>query len=171
MDTIPSPQNTGLPELPSTAVDDLKRLREGETQPFYAYVKSLRANKWPLRAIARPLGVSRTAVSNWERSVLDSTPLPATEKLPETLPKRVKPVYAKFELSLDQQKELKRLAHEASKVRRFTDPDSKSRRDAEKLESLLLKYTKAGASLGQLAKASEVSRSSIAQRLRKYPND
>ena len=170
MDTTPSPQSTDLPELSDESVQQLKALREGEAQSFYAYVKSLRKNKWPLRAIAEPLGVSRTAVSNWERSVHNSTPLPATERLPEVLPKRVKPVYRKFELTASQQKELKDLAHEASKVRRFTDANAPSRRDAEKLESLLLKYTKAGASFGQLAKACEVSRSSIAQRLRKYPN-
>lgn len=170
MDTTPSPKNTDLPELSLESVEQLKILREGDPQAFYAYVKSLRLNKWPLRAIARPLGVSRTAVSNWERAVLESTPLPGTERLPEVLPKRVKPVYAKFELSEDQKQELKKLAHEASKVRRFTDAQASTRQDAWTLELLLQKYTKAGASLGQLAKACEVSRSSIAQRLRKYQN-
>lgn len=171
MDTTPSPQSNELPELSPDTVAILKFLRDGKPQqPFFAYVKSLRANKWPLRAIAGPLGVSRTAVSNWERSVLKSTPLPATEALPEVVPKRVKPVYTKFQLTEEQQTELRTLAHEASKVRRFTDPLAQSRRDARTLEMLLQKYTKAGASLGQLAKAAGVSRSSIAQRLRKFTN-
>jgi DNA-binding XRE family transcriptional regulator len=165
MDTTPS--NSSLPELADETVRQLKSLREGDQQAFYAYVKSLRNNKWPLRAIATPLGVSRTAVSNWERESLDSTPLPATERLPEALPKQVKPVYHKYQLTDEQRKELKDLAHEASKVRRFTDPHARSRQDAKKLEDLLHHYTRSGASLGQLAKACEVSRSSIAQRLRK----
>lgn len=164
MDTTPS---NSLPELSDPTVEQLKSLREGNQQTFFAYVKSLRTNKWPLRAIATPLGVSRTAVSNWESAVLDSTPLPDTERLPEALPKTVKPVYTKYQLTEEQREELKVLAHEASKVRRFTDPHSKSRQDAKKLEDLLRFYTRSGASLGQLAKACEVSRSSIAQRLRK----
>lgn len=164
MDTTPS---NSLPELSDTSVEQLKSLREGDQQTFFAYVKSLRLNKWPLRAIATPLGVSRTAVSNWESAVLNSTPLPDTERLPEALPKEVKPVYTKYQLTEEQREELKVLAHEASKVRRFTDPHAKSRQDAKKLEDLLRFYTRSGASLGQLAKACEVSRSSIAQRLRK----
>jgi transcriptional regulator with XRE-family HTH domain len=165
MDTTPS--TSPLPELSEDSVRQLRTLREGDQQTFFAYVKSLRSNKWPLRAIATPLGVSRTAVSNWESAVHNTTPLPATERLPEVLPKQVKPVYTKYQLTEDQRSELKDLAHEASKVRRFTDPHAKSRQDAKKLEDLLRFYTSSGASLGQLAKACEVSRSSIAQRLRK----
>lgn len=171
MDNIPSNSTPELPTLSEDTVTKLQSLRSGDAQTFYAYIKSLRTNKWPLRAIATPLGVSRTAVSNWERSVLDSTPVPASESLPEVPPKPSKMAANKYQLTDSQKKELAALAHEASKVRRFTDANAHSRRDAAKLESLLLSYTKAGASLGQLAKACEVSRSSIAQRLRKYPSE
>lgn len=170
MDILPSNSKPDLPELSEESVTTLLDLRNGEPQAFYAYVKSLRSNRWPLRAIATPLGVSRTAVSNWERAVLDSTPLPATQSLPEATPKRAKPSFSRFTITEEQAHELRVLAHEASKVRRFTDPHAKSRQDAKKLEELLREYTKSGASLGQLAKACEVSRSSIAQRLRKPEN-
>lgn len=171
MDITPSSAPVALPELSKETVETLKTLRGGPAQDFFAYVKSLRDNKWPLRAIASPLGVSRTAVSNWERSVLDSTPVPASERLPEVPHKVSKMAANKYQLSEKQSKDLSALAHEASKVRRFTDPNAKSRQDAKKLEDLLLKYTEEGASLGQLAKACKVSRSSIAQRLRKYSNE
>lgn len=163
--------NTKLPELSDETVRDLKILRKDGGQRFYAYVKSLRINKWPLRAVATPLGVSRTAVSNWEKAFDASVHLPVVEDLPAVVPKAVKPVYHRFELTPSQSLELESLAHEAAKVRRFTDYNAKSRKDAEKLEELLRKYTAEGASLGQLAKACKVSRSSIAQRLRKTTNE
>lgn len=166
MNTDTSPP-AGLPELSEATIRDLKTLRTGDRQSFYAYVSSLRANSWPLRAIAVPLGVSRTAVQRWQKLYDASVHLPVTEKLPEVLPKQVKPVYQRMELSEDQKTELKDLAHEASKVRRYTDLKAQSRRDAATLESLLRDYTAHGASLGQLAAACGVSRSSIAQRLRK----
>lgn len=83
------------------------------------------------------------------------------------LPRRVNTSYIRMELTSEQRKELNKLAHEASKVRRFTDPKAQSRRDAETLEALLKEYKEEGASLGQLASACGVSRSAIAQRLRK----
>lgn len=167
MNTLASKSRPILPVLSEDTVIHLKNLREDGGQPFFAYVKALRNHRWPLRAIATPLGVSRTAVSNWETSLLNSTPLPAVEPLPEALPKKVKPVYKKIELEPRQRKELKHLAHEASKVRRFTDLDAQSRKDAKRLEDLLRQYSEAGVSLRKLAEACEVSRSSIAQRLRK----
>lgn len=171
MDTLPSIIPQDLPSLSEDTAEHLRSLRKGDAQPFFAYIKSLRRNKWPLRAIATPLGVSRTAISNWEDAVLDSTPVPESERFPEA-PKKIKrKLSQKYKLTSSQEEELKNLAHEASKVRRFTDEYASSRLDAAKLEELLRLYTKAGASLGQLAKACEVSRSSIAQRLRKPTND
>ena len=153
--------------LSEGTVETLRTLREGDKQVFYAFVVSLRANNWPLRAIATPLNVSRTAVQLWERLFDGTAPLTETEPLPKSLPRRLKTTYVRLELTPKQRAELKKLAHEASKVRRYTDPNAQSRKDAKKLEDLLHEYTAAGASLGHLASACGVSRSAIAQRLRK----
>lgn len=157
-----------LPELPAEIITELKNLRRDDQPALYAYVSSLRKNNWPLRSIATPLGVSRTAVMRWSQYYDGSVPQPPTESLPVAPTRQANTVYAKVVLTKDQKKQLYTLAQEASKVRRYTDPIAQSRKDANQLEQLLLKYTKEGASLGQLALACGVSRSSIAQRLRKY---
>ena len=59
------------------------------------------------------------------------------------------------------------LAREASKVRRFTDPDAPSRDAAKELEELLHYHKERGASLNTLKVACGVSRRAIAQRLEK----
>lgn len=159
--------SSSLPELSEVTVNILRDLREGDRQHFYAYIVSLRANHWPLRAIATPLGVSRTAVQRWQKLFDASVHVPVTEELPEVLPRRVNTSYIRMKLTSEQEEELNKLAHEASKVRRYTDPNAQSRRDAETLEALLKEYKEEGASLGQLASACGVSRSAIAQRLRK----
>jgi hypothetical protein len=168
MNNLPSPPPTGLPSLSAATVETLKSLRATDARAFLQYVRSLRANKWPHRAIAEALGVSRTASLNWEKAASVSDPLVPTERFPEAPPKRVRTPRHKYTFTDKQIKELRHLAHEASKVRRFTDPGAESRKAASKLEKLLQHYTQAGASLGQLASHCEVSRSSIAQRLRKY---
>lgn len=168
MNNLPSPPPSSLPSLSAETVETLKTLRSTDARAFLQYIRSLRANKWPHRAIAEALGVSRTASLNWERAASVSDPLIATERFPESPPKRVRTQRHKYVFTDKQISELKHLAHEASKVRRFTDPGADSRKAAAKLENLLQHYTQSGASLGQLASHCEVSRSSIAQRLRKY---
>lgn len=157
-----------LPELSENTVNTLKSLRETDLPSFYAHIVSLRDNKWPLRAIAQPLEVSRSIVSIWEKKYDSSVDYPESEQMPETPVKEKKSAKPKFAFSPKEVKELKDLAHEASKVRRFTDEKAESRNAASRLEKLLIFYREKGASLGQMAKACEVSRSSIAQRLRKY---
>jgi DNA-binding XRE family transcriptional regulator len=168
MNNLPTPPPSGLPSLSDATVETLKTLRATDARAFLQYVRSLRANKWPHRAIAEALGVSRTASLNWEKAASVSDPLIATESFPESPPKRVRTPRHKYTFTDKQVKELRHLAHEASKVRRFTDAGAESRKAATKLEKLLQHYTQAGASLGQLAGHCQVSRSSIAQRLRKY---
>lgn len=161
----PKPQ---LPELSEDSIRTLKFLRETNLPAFYAYVVSLRANKWPLRAISEPLGVSRSIVSIWEKKYDNTVRIPLSEKMPEAPKKEKKPSRPKFTFTEYEANNLYNLAHEAAKVRRFTDKNADSRIAASTLEELLLHYKSEGASLGQMAKACEVSRSSIAQRLRKY---
>lgn len=155
-----------LPSLSEATVEKLKYLKNVNTSEFYRYVLSLRNNKWPLRAIAKPLNVSRSIVSVWERKATTDN-LPIVEQLPPTLPREMRSVYSKHVLTIEQSNELRLLAKEASKVRRFTAENSPSRQAAAKLEKLLKSYKEQGASLSQLATACEVTRRAIAQRLEK----
>lgn len=156
-----------LPELSPETVERLKTLRDTDRTAFYAYVASLRQNKWPLRAISVPLGVSRSIVQIWEHKVPDNATLPTTEQLPRAIDEQVKPIYLRYELTDEESTQLYVLAREASKVRRFTDQDSPSRDAARELEDLLHYHKDRGASLNTLKVACGVSRRAIAQRLEK----
>lgn len=158
---------TELPALSAETVSTLKDLRENDTPAFLIYVKALRASQWPLRAISEPLGVSRTTVSNWEAAATHTEPLPEVEVLPLAAPKERTKATKKIELTQSESDELHRLTVEAASVRRFTDANASSRQSARLLESMLYNYREKGLTLTQLAKACGVSRSAIAQRLRK----
>lgn len=160
--------DTELPTLSKETIQQLKSLDlNPEKEEFYRYVASLRRNKWPLRAIAEPLGVSRSIVSIWEKKIDPVAKLPETEALPEVISEQVRPIYSQYELTPEESKQLWNLAREASKVRRFTDPDSPSRAAAKELEDLLHMHKERGASLNTLKTACGVSRRAIAQRLEK----
>lgn len=169
MNNPTTPPSTRLPSLSAATVETLKTLRATDARAFLVYVRSLRARNWPHRAIAEALGVSRTASLNWERAASKTAPLVPTEDFPVHLPeRRARTTRQLYTFSKPQIRELHRLAQEAAKVRRYTDTKSPSRKAAKTLEDLLQHYTQSGASLGQLAEHCGVSRSSIAQRLRKY---
>lgn len=157
-----------LPELSDGTVKKLLKLRDKEDkEEFYQHIASLRRNSWPLRAIAEPLGVSRSIVNIWETKIDPLAKLPETEQLPQLISEQVKPIYSKYELTDEEKQELWGLAREASKVRRYTDPESPSRAAAKKLEDLLHEHKAKGASLNTLKNACGVSRRAIAQRLEK----
>jgi transcriptional regulator with XRE-family HTH domain len=158
---------TELPALSPDTVATLKELRANDTPAFLIYVKALRAAQWPLRAVSEPLGVSRTTVSNWEAGAATDAVLPDVEQLPLAAPKERTKATKKVELTTEESEELHRLTEEAATVRRFTDANSTSRQSARLLESMLYTYREKGHTLTQLAKACGVSRSAIAQRLRK----
>lgn len=167
MKTTTTPKSR-LPRLSSETVNQLKDLRDlDDKQPFYALVVSLRRNRWPLRAIADALGVSRSIVNIWETKLDERTKVPESEDLPEVINEQVKPIYMRYTLPIDDAVELGVLTQKASTVRRFTRADSESRRAAERLEDLLLEHRQRGASLQTLAVACSVSRRAVAQRLEK----
>lgn len=159
-----------LPALSDETIDTLKALRKDDPDKFHALVAALRSRKWPLRAIADGLGVSRSIVAVWEKKGKEF-PNPKVEVLaqdmPKDLPRKVRPVYSSYKLSEEQQKELRDLTEKASTVRRFTDPNAPSRIAAAELEQLLHKHRDNGASLADLARACKVSRRAVAQRLEK----
>jgi transcriptional regulator with XRE-family HTH domain len=160
-----------LPCLPEDTTDQLVALKDDNTEQFYALVKALRLEGWPLRAIAEPFGVSRTAVQGWEAKYTEDTPLPSAPELPiQPRKKRTRNSKPKKELGPDQIEDLRALTIEASKVRRYTDRNSSSRRAASELEAKLLEYSDRGISRIKLAEYCGVSDSAIKQRLRKHSN-
>lgn len=161
-------EQTTLPILSRKTTETLLEQRRKDPQAFYQHVLSLRANGWPLRAIAQSLGVSRTAVSAWEAKAIPHSSLPESEKLPETLNIQLNSTYRQTTLTPEQEAELLSLSQLASQVRRHTALQAPTRKAANELESLLLKYSNAGVSITKLANACKVTRRAIAQRLEKY---
>lgn len=161
--------DTKLPTLPESTIAQLVALRTGSSEEFYALVKALRLECWPLRAIGEPFGVSRTAVQGWESKYTEGTALPKVPELPvQQVVKDRKNTTKKIELADEEIEDLRQLADLASGVRRFTDRNAPSRRAASELESKLIEYSKRGVSRKQLAAYCGVSDSSIKQRLRKH---
>lgn len=158
----------GLPTLPQDTTEKLLALKGTNSGDFYALVKALRNEGWPLRAIAAPFAVSRTAAQGWEKKYQAETPLPEVPALPLPPRQERKNSSKKYTLNLDQIQELQHLANLASIVRRYTDRNAPSRKAAADLEALLIEYSEQGVSRTQLAKYCGVSDSSIKQRLRKH---
>jgi hypothetical protein len=170
--TPKNPSKSKLPRLSRETVNQLKDLRDqDDKQPFYALVVALRKNRWPLRAIADALGVSRSIVNIWETKLDPRTPIPEAEDLPEVINEQVKPIYMRYTIDEDEAVKLAVLTQRASKVRRFTAPNSPARLAAKELEERLYHHRKAGASLNTLRVACGVSRRAVAQRLEKYIAD
>lgn len=159
---------TKLPTLPEDTATQLVALKGTCPEEFYALVKALRTEGWPLRAIAEPFTVSRTAVQGWEARYTGASPLPEVPKLPLPEPKDRKNSSKKYHLSESEAQTLKELASLASGVRRYTDQNAPSRRAASDLEARLIEYSNRGISRKQLAEYCGVSDSSIKQRLRKH---
>lgn len=157
-----------LPTLPEDTATQLVALKGNCPEEFYALVKALRIEGWPLRAIAEPFTVSRTAVQGWEARYTGSSTLPTVPKLPLLEPKDRKNSSKKYTLSESEAQTLKELATLASGVRRYTDQNAPSRRAASDLEARLIEYSNRGISRKQLAEYCGVSDSSIKQRLRKH---
>lgn len=157
-----------LPTLPQDTTEKLLALKDTDSGEFYALVKALRTEGWPLRAIAEPFSVSRTAAQGWEKKYEQGRPLPEVPKLPVLPRQQRKNSAKKITLELDQQQELKDLAAQSSNIRRYTDPGAPSRKAAARLEALLVQYSAEGVSRTTLAKYCGVSDSSVKQRLRKH---
>lgn len=160
--------STKLPELPKDTATQLVALKGNCPEEFYALVKALRTEGWPLRAIATPFSVSRTAAQGWENKYTPKTPLPEVPELPVQPPKDRKNSSKKYTLTENEITDLRILADEASTVRRYTDQNAQSRRSAHELEAKLIEYSNRGLSRTQLASYCGVSDSAIKQRLRKY---
>lgn len=159
---------TKLPELPKETTTKLVALKGTNPEEFYALVKALRNEGWPLRAIAAPFSMSRTAAQDWEKKYQPTTALPEVPELPLQEPEERTNSSKKYTLGPDAIKTLKHLTDKASTVRRYTDQNAPSRQAARELEELLIEYSNRGVSRTQLAEYCGVSDSAIKQRLRKH---
>lgn len=157
-----------LPTLSDDTVSQLQALRKTDKDAFHALVKALRVAGWPLRAIAQPLNVSTTAVNDWEKKYSPDTLLPPVEALPLVEPRERVNKSKAYVLTGEEELELANLTSQASTVRRYTDRNAPSREAGRRLESMLHTYRERGVSLTKLASACGVSRTAIAQRLKKW---
>ena len=112
-----------------------------------------------LSDIAGFLGITKTTISSWLRKEYTPTRLPST--LPE---RKLQP----YDLSELEKKNLENLAKLASKVSKNTPPDAPSRRAANQLILSVKDYIEIGTTITQIAKAANVSRRAIYQRLESY---
>lgn len=159
---------TNLPDLPKKTADKLVALKGTNPDEFHALIKALRNEGWPLRAIAAPFAVSRTAIMDWEKKCKPDAVLPEVPELPLPEPKDRVNSSKKYTLTEGEIKNLHDLTEKASKVRRYTDQNAPSRSAARQLEELLIEYSNNGISRTQLAQYCGVSDSAIKQRLRKH---
>lgn len=152
-------------ELPEYAKKLLIDLRAAKPQDLHDYVKALRGAEWPLRAIAEVLGVSRTAVSNWESKGVarERADVPSVGIVPASQRTRVS---KKYTPSGEETEQLQSLSSQAKLVRRFTDANAASRRASAELDSLLVDLHERGTTLRDLATLCGVSRASISERIR-----
>ena len=154
---------TNLPDLPKDTAQTLMALKG--SPDFTAYVYALKNAGWTLRAIGAPFGVSRTAVSLWIDKY-DGEELPEVPG-PPAKPRAERTRPEKYTLSVEEARELSKLAESASRVRRYTDRNSPARAAARALEDKLSHYVDLGVTKRKLAEHCGVSESSVKQRLRK----
>lgn len=145
--------NKFTPEYAKT----LKSLHEsGQSDELIAHVKALRVEGWPLSVVSEAVGVSKTSISKWSHK--------DTEFIPVEVPEYSRP----HELTQFEITNLRLLTEKASKVRRFTDPQSPARIAALALEKSLISHKENGVTISDLARACGVTRRAINQRLEKY---
>lgn len=147
-------------ELPSEYISALQEIKKsGQSEEFLSHIQELRHSGWPLSSIATALGVSKTAVSKWEHKKF--TPIPQLSPSPPTYNRP-------YTLTQEQEQELFSLSQQASTVRGLTPQNSPARKAAHTLEALLIRYRELNTSVTDLAKACNVTRRAINQRLEKY---
>lgn len=162
--------------LPKDEADRLRQLREDKNyEELYLRTLALREAKWPLRAIADELGVSRMAVKNWEdsakkRNLADKLSTVTVPELPlDAVGSEGRPVRKPIDVPTDERETLRILAQSAKKVRRWTPLNAQERQDAAKLDELLVKHFEArGVQPMIIARHAGVTRRAVVARLERY---
>lgn len=161
-------------KLPTETASKLIKTKEKDEVLFLSFILTLRAENWPLRAIAEPFNVSRTAAMKWEARAKEH---PEVEINPDLLlltpedsrgsgvrRKRIVPNVPKADL-----KKMKELAAQAKGVTRWTPNTHPAKIAAIHLEKMILHYTQERkVPVAHVAKHLNVTPRAIAQRIEKY---
>lgn len=155
-------------ELPAHEAEVLHAVRQsGDLNALRQRVYALRQAKWPLRAIGQPLDdTARSTVRMWELAANPNAPVPNVPQCPRgdsVAGERI--VRLRFDVPVAERERLKRLAESARSVRGWTKKDARSRRDADELDALLVKYTARGVPVKRLATHMGVTYRAVAARL------
>lgn len=162
--------------LPEDTVKELKSLRESGPRPqFLANVYYLRKEGWPLRSIASPLGVSRSAVRNWDLEGKElvtvhniTTIMKAHAPLPVTAHgTKTKVVKIPHDLNPTDRERIRTLAEVARNRTRWSEPNSKESKASDELEELIAKAVRRKVPVATIAKHMGVTRRAVAQRIEK----
>lgn len=157
-----------LATLPEEVVTQLKDLREAQDYTaLHDFTATLRKQGWPLRAIATPLGVSRSAVRNWEvaGTAEQKTDVPSPPKTVHG--SKTRKVKIPRDVPQSDRDRLRSLAETARSRTRWSNANSPEYRASEELDSLVAKYAARKVPLATIARHMGVTRRAVAQRLEK----
>lgn len=164
-----------LAELPEDAVKQLKDNRQSpQKAQFYAMVYHLREAGWPLRAIASPLGVSRSAARNWEvqgRKLVEednitTSILPEKWRVPATTHGTgTRAVRIPRDLNAADKVRIKELADVARNRTRWSNDNSPEAKASRELEDMIRTYVRRKVPVSTIAKHMGVTRRAVAQRI------
>ena len=158
-----------LATLPTAEVDRLKALHEsGDRDALRAYIRALREQQWPLRAIGDPLGVSRSTVQYWEQ-----TGQPAKDPKDTVVPLSpraittagTKTVRWRSRLPEGVAEQLKYHADRAKMVRSQTPPNSPLRQSAKILDDMIALYLSHMVAVTEIAEAMGVTHRAVKARM------
>lgn len=158
-------------KLPTETAMRLIKAKEKDEVLFLSFILTLREADWPLRAIAEPFNVSRTAAMKWETKAKGHSEVSINPDLLLVTPegygvrrKRIIPDIPKADL-----KKLKELAIQAKGVTRWTPHTHPAKIAAIHLEKMILHYTQERkVPVSVVARHLGVTPRAIAQRIEKY---
>ena len=152
-------------DLPKELVEELLAIYEsGDREMLSNYIISLRAQKWPLRAIGEPIGMSKSTVQFWERAATaDAVDTTYSPRAIESA--GVRTVRWSARISDGDLERFRTLSEEARKVRSQTPENSSQRIAAEELDLLIEVYLNKMVTVTDIANAMGVTRRAVRARM------
>lgn len=161
--------------LPTEIAAKLREIRDHpSTQTYqdtelYAYVTALHQAGWSYTDIALPLGVTRSAISNWEKTYQQVSPS-RRAPLPEVPPKPKDPAgeirKIKPDVPPNEREHIRSTATLARKNTRWSNEDSPERQAANELLRLIHYHIQErGVPVSRFADIAGVNRRAIMQRI------
>lgn len=156
--------------LPPEIAAKLREIRGNQPAlELYAYVAALHRTGWSYTDIALPLGVTRSAISNWDKAY---NQLPPAERppLPLTAPKPKDPAGETRRIKPDvppaERDHIRRTAEKARQNTRWSNDDSPERQAANELLQLIKHHIQErGVPVSRFADIAGVNRRAIMQRI------